>query len=123
MSDEAETAEIGEHALAPSDAVELIEAGVTLIDVRRPYEFEAGHLAGARNIEINELTAHAEEIPRDRAVLFYCRTGNRSSMAVEAFREAGWEAHNLAGGIEAWHADGRPLEPEEGEVVAPLPPS
>lgn len=123
MSDEAETAEVGEHALVPRDAVELIEAGATLIDVRRPYEFEAGHLAGARNIEMNELTAHAEEIPRDRAVLFYCRTGNRSSMAVEAFREAGYEAHNLAGGIEAWNADGQPLEPEGGEVIAPLPPS
>jgi rhodanese-related sulfurtransferase len=123
VSDEAETAEVGEHALALDVAVELIEAGATLIDVRRPYEFEAGHLAGARNIEMNELTAHAEEIPRDRALLFYCRTGNRSSMAVEAFREAGYDAHNLVGGIEAWHADGRPLEPEDGEVVAPLPPS
>jgi rhodanese-related sulfurtransferase len=123
VSDEAEAAEQSEHAVAPARAAELIAEGVTLIDVRRPYEFEAGHLAGARNIEINELTAHAEEIPRDRVVLFYCRTGNRSSMAVDAFREAGYDAHNLAGGIEAWNQEGRPLEPEDGEVRAPLPPS
>jgi rhodanese-related sulfurtransferase len=123
VSDEAPTAEQSEHAVAPARAAELIAEGVTLIDVRRPYEYEAGHLAGAVNIEINALTARAGEIPRDRIVLFYCRTGNRSSMAVDAFREAGYDAHNLAGGIEAWNQEGRPLEPEDGEVRAPLPPS
>ena len=56
-------------------------------------------------------------------MLFYCRSGNRSGMAAEAFREAGYDAHNLAGGIEAWAEAGRPLEPEDGEVRAPLPPS
>ena len=128
MSDEAEpgpeeAVESGPYALEPAAAGELIEAGATLIDVRRDYEFAAGHLEGASNIELNELPAHADEIPRERPVIFYCRSGNRSSMAVDAFREAGYEAHNLAGGIEAWNADGRPLEPADGEVAVPLPPS
>ena len=56
-------------------------------------------------------------------MLFDCRSGNRSGMAADAFREAGWDTHNLAGGLEAWVADGRPLEPDDGEVRAPLPPS
>ena len=43
-------------------------------------------------------------------------------MAVAALREAGFDAHNIAGGLEAWSAEGRPLEPEGGEV-APLPAS
>lgn len=123
MNDGAETATAGEHSLSPQRAAELIEAEATLIDVRRPYEFEAGHLVGARNIEVNELPASADQIPGDRAVLFYCRTGNRSSIAVDAFRKAGYQAHNLTGGIEAWVADGRALEPDDGEVRAPLPPS
>jgi rhodanese-related sulfurtransferase len=126
VSDEAETPEEQApqpYALSPAAAAELIEAGATLIDVRRDYEFAAGHLEGATNIEMNELTAHAEEIPRDRPVLFYCRAGGRSSMAADAFREAGYEAHNLAGGIEAWNGEGRPLEPADGEVAVPLPPS
>ena len=113
----------GEHAVTPDRAAALIEGGATLIDVRRPYEYEGGHLPGADNVEMNELPARSSEIPRDAAVLFYCRTGNRSSMAVDAFREAGYEAHNLAGGIEAWVADGRTLAPEGGEVRAPPPPS
>lgn len=109
--------------LDPTRAAELIEADATLVDVRRPFEWEGGHLEGARNIELNELAAAAESIDRGRPVLFYCRSGNRSEMAVEAFRQAGFDAHNLAGGIEAWVASGRPIEPADGEVRAPLPPS
>jgi rhodanese-related sulfurtransferase len=44
-------------------------------------------------------------------------------MAAAAFREAGWDAYHMEGGIEAWAADGHPLEPEGGEVRAPLPAS
>jgi rhodanese-related sulfurtransferase len=44
-------------------------------------------------------------------------------MAAEALRQAGFDAHHLAGGLEAWKADGRPLEPEGGEVRPPLPAS
>jgi rhodanese-related sulfurtransferase len=107
--------------LSPGQAAELIEAGAELIDVRRPYEFEGGRIAGARNLEMNGLSAHAEELPRDRPIVFYCRSGNRSGMAAEAFRQAGFDAHHIAGGIEAWHADGRPLEPADAEVRPPLP--
>jgi rhodanese-related sulfurtransferase len=109
--------------LAPERVAELIDEGAELIDVRRPYEYEGARLAGSRNVEMNELTAASDSIPRDRPVLFYCRGGNRSGMAAQAFREAGYDAHSLAGGIEAWVAEGRPLEPEDGEVRAPLPPS
>ena len=126
MSDDAEPTEEAApqpYAVTPADVAELIEAGGTVIDVRRDEEFAGGHLEGARHIEMNELTAHAEEIPRDRPVLFYCRSGNRSAMAADAFQQAGYDAHNLAGGIEAWAAAGRPLEPADGEVVAPPPPA
>lgn len=124
MSENGETAATAnERELDPARAAELIDAGVTLIDVRRPFEFEGGHLPGAANLEMNELTPRAAEIPKDLPVLFTCRTGNRSGMAADAFREAGWDAHNLAGGLEGWVADGRPLEPEDGEVRPPPPPS
>jgi hydroxyacylglutathione hydrolase len=118
----------GEQATAEEVDVgqlaELLAAGnVELIDVRREYEWEGGRIAGARHVELNALTAASETIPRDRPVILYCRTGNRSAMAVEAFRLAGFDARNLAGGIEAWVAAGNQLEPEGGEVRAPLPAS
>jgi rhodanese-related sulfurtransferase len=119
MSDET----VPDTDLEPERFAELIAAGGRLIDVRRPYEYEGGRLAGAENIEMNELTAASESIDRDRPVLFYCRSGNRSGMAADAFREAGYDAYHLAGGIEAWAAAGKPLDPEDGGVRAPLPAS
>jgi rhodanese-related sulfurtransferase len=110
-------------AIDPGRFAELIGEGAALVDVRRAYEFDAGRVAGATNIEINELSAAADSLPRDRPLLFYCRRGNRSAMAAEAFRQAGYDAHHLAGGIEAWVEAGRELEPSDGEVRAPLPAS
>jgi rhodanese-related sulfurtransferase len=109
---ELETAKVAE--MAASDEVELI-------DVRRDYEYEGGHLPGARWIEMNDLTASSESIPKDRPVVFYCRSGNRSAMAAEAFAQAGYDAHNLAGGILAWVDLENALEPEDGTVVEPRP--
>jgi len=103
--------------ISPEQAAELIAAGAELIDVRRDYEFAAGRIAGARHIEVNELAGEAESIPKFRPVLFYCRTGCRSSLAAAAFSQADWDAHNLEGGLEAWVESGNDIEPEDGEVV------
>ena len=116
-------AEASASELSPEQVEELVAQGAELIDVRRDYEWEGGRIAGARHIEMNELSAAAGSLPRERAIVFYCRGGNRSQMAAEAFRQGGWDAYNLAGGISAWAEAGRPLEPEEGEVRAPLPAS
>lgn len=122
-------AEEAENAVAPTalevdvgHLAEMIAAGdVELIDVRRDYEYEAGHIPGARHIELNDLTASAESIPRERPVVFYCRSGNRSAMAAEAFDQASYDAHNLAGGITAWVDTENPLEPDDGVVAEPRP--
>jgi len=119
MSDEAATT----FELTAAEGAELIARGAEVIDVRRPYEYEGGHLIGARNVEMNELTTAADSIARDRPVLFSCRTGDRSGMAAQAFREAGYDAYNLAGGMVAWIEAGQPIEPDGGAVVQPLPPS
>jgi hydroxyacylglutathione hydrolase/adenylyltransferase/sulfurtransferase len=90
---------------------------IQLIDVRQPEEFEAGRIAGARLIELSQLSANARTIDPDRPVVFYCRSGARSAMAAEAFIRAGFEAHNLAGGLLEWQAAGLPIEPDGGYVA------
>jgi rhodanese-related sulfurtransferase len=111
-----------ETEIEPARAAEMLEAGeVELIDVRHPYEWEAGRIEGARPIEVNDLSGQAESIPRAKPVLFYCRSGNRSALAAAAFRQAGWEAYNLAGGLRAWVDNGLPLDPPDGEVAEPRP--
>jgi rhodanese-related sulfurtransferase len=102
-------------------AAELIESGAFLVDVRRPYEWEAGRIPGAQHIEMNDLAPNAESVPRDRPVVFYCRSGSRSALAAAAFRQAGWDAYNLEGGVTAWAEQGRELDPSDGEVAPPKP--
>ena len=103
--------------LGPDEVRDLIESGAQVVDVREDREWEAGRMPGSVHIELNELTQRAEEVGREDAVVFVCRTGNRSGMAADAFREAGWDAHNMAGGLVAWVEAGNPLEPEDGEVL------
>ncbi|HLI59397.1 MAG TPA: rhodanese-like domain-containing protein [Solirubrobacteraceae bacterium] len=95
------------------------EGAIQLIDVRAPHEHEAGRIAGTRLIELSELTSRAGEIDRRRPVVFYCRSGGRSAMATEAFARAGYDAHNMTGGMLAWQAEGLPIEPEGGVVADP----
>ncbi len=92
---------------------------IQLIDVRQPHEHEAGRIAGGRLVELSRLTAEAQTIDISRPVVFYCRSGARSAMATEAFAGAGFDSHNLAGGLVGWDAAGLPLEPADGYVGDP----
>jgi rhodanese-related sulfurtransferase len=88
-----------------------------VVDVREPYEREAGHIAGTRHIELVQLSERAGTLDRERAIVFYCRVGARSEMAAQAFRASGFEAYSMAGGLVRWAEEGRPLEPDGGRVA------
>ena len=104
--------------LAPERLAEMLESGdVELIDVRRPHEWEAGRIPGARRVEVNELPAEAEKLDREQPVVLYCRAGSRSQLAAEGLSAGGFEAHALAGGITAWTEQNHPLEPPGGYVA------
>ena len=102
----------------PQQVAELLRADeIQLVDVRQSYEHEAGRIAGDRHIELAGLAGEAETLDRERPVVFYCRSGARSGMAPEAFRGAGFNAHNMVGGLLEWEAAGLPLEPESGYIA------
>ena len=103
----------------PARLVEWLHAdpAVQVIDVREPYEREAGHIDGTRHIEMGRLSGEAASVDRERPVVFYCRVGSRSTLAAEAFRTAGYEAYSLDGGLVRWAQEGRPLSPEGGTVA------
>ena len=104
--------------VTPAEVAEALESGsATVIDVREPYEWEAGRIAGTIHIELERLAGRAESIDRDKPVIFQCRVGRRSTMAAQAFRAGGYDARSLAGGIQAWVEEGRPLIPEGGHVA------
>lgn len=112
----APSSEIG---IAPERLAEwLAEDGeLQVVDVREPYEREAGHIAGTRHIELTKLSEQAASLDQSRPVVFYCRVGARSTMAAQALRAAGYEAYSMDGGLVRWAAEQRPLEPEDGRVA------
>jgi rhodanese-related sulfurtransferase len=99
------------------EAKVLLDQGAQLVDVRADHEWEAGHLPGAVHIALPELAQRAEEIDRERPVIFYCRSDNRSDMATTALAEAGYDAVKLSEGATGWEEEGLELEPEGGYVA------
>ena len=109
--------EATENEVSREQAQKLIEAGAQLIDVRVDHEWEAGRIAGATHLPLDELAERTGEIDRERPVLLYCRGGNRSTMAAAALTEAGFEATKLSEGIVGWDEAGLPLAPDGGYVA------
>jgi rhodanese-related sulfurtransferase len=85
-----------------------------LLDVREPDEWAAGYAPGARHIPMGQLNARAAEIPQDQVVYVICRSGVRSARVAQALTAAGWEAVNVAGGMQDWAAAGRPMATDSG---------
>jgi rhodanese-related sulfurtransferase len=100
-----------------NEVQKLVDEGAQLVDVRADHEWEAGHIAGAVHLPLDELAGRAKELDRERAVVVYCRGGRRCEMAAEALASAGFEATPIAGGIRAWEEAGLPLEPDGGYVA------
>ncbi len=74
-----------------------------LIDVREPYEFQGGSIAKAKNIPLSQLSGRLHEIPKDREVYLFCRSGMRSKNAAKLLSRQGHQKlSHLRGGIMAW---------------------
>jgi rhodanese-related sulfurtransferase len=88
---------------------------IQLVDCREPYEWEAGRVVGSVHIPLNAIMAGGgADLDKERPVAVICRSGNRSELATMMFQARGYEAHNVEGGIEAWAAEGLPIEAPDG---------
>ncbi len=85
-----------------------------LLDVREDDEWAAGHAPDAWHIPLGQLGARAGEIPQDVQVYVICRSGVRSARATQALNGAGWQAINVAGGMQDWAASRRPMTTDSG---------
>jgi len=100
--------------VGPEEAEGLIKSGSALLDVREDYEWDAGHVASAVHIPLGLLAERVGELPSDRQVVVVCRSGVRSARAAAFLVTSGYDAVNLAGGMQAWAAVGLPFESAEG---------
>lgn len=105
----------GRGSLEPVGRADLLaraaRGDVTVIDVRAPEEYRAGHFPGALSVPLPELAARLGELPRDRTVLAYCR-GPWCVLALDAvatLRAAGFEARHVEEGVADWRAAGLPV--------------
>jgi rhodanese-related sulfurtransferase len=87
-----------------------------ILDVREPYEWEAGHIEEALHVPLGEVMAGGGGAGLDQAVpvVVVCKTGNRSELAALMLQARGFDAHNLEGGTEAWVAAGLPIVASDG---------
>jgi rhodanese-related sulfurtransferase len=85
-------------------------AGATVVDIREPGEYVAGHVPGAVLLPMSQLGSRVGELDRGQRLLIICATGNRSAAMTDALRAAGYDAWNVLGGTAAWARSGRPLD-------------
>jgi rhodanese-related sulfurtransferase len=88
--------------------------GAYLLDVREDDEWAAGHVPGATHIPLAQLGGRATEVPRDVTIYVICRSGARSARAAFALVGSGWDAINVAGGMQDWAAAGRAMTADSG---------
>jgi rhodanese-related sulfurtransferase len=91
------------HILDLSTTLLELRAGrLALYDVREGNERAENFIPGSRHLPLGQVKARLGELPRDMPVAFICRTGRRSAMATSTARRAGYDAHNVKGGMTAW---------------------
>lgn len=94
------------------EATRLMNDEALLLDVREDNEWAVGRLPNARHIRLGELSKRLSELEKfkDKPVLVYCRSGNRSARACALLKKSGFSnANNLAGGIIAWEQANLPI--------------
>lgn len=100
--------------LTPQDAYKFIEdTSVSVLDVRTTDEYKISHIKGAVMIPVQELEKRISEIDhlKNKKVLVYCRTGNRSKKALQILQQNGFtQLYHLEKGIKLWMQEGFKVE-------------
>ncbi len=102
--------------ISVDELADLVERGVTVIDVRRPDEYETAHVPGAVLVPLQEIPERLGDVPDDETAYVICKVGGRSMKACEFLVTQGYDVVNIAGGTDAWIESGRPTAsgPEPG---------
>lgn len=89
--------------IAPQEAHDRQKNGAIIIDVRESYEWQEGHIPGARHIPLGSLAQHFDKLDKTKEIVTVCRSGHRSMMAANALQRAGFtQVSNMSGGMVRW---------------------
>ncbi|MET1044268.1 MAG: rhodanese-like domain-containing protein [Microbacteriaceae bacterium] len=81
----------------------------TIIDVREQNEYQAARVEGVTLIPLSEFQDRISELPHEETLYILCASGMRSARVAQYLEQNGYEAINVAGGIQAWQAEGLPV--------------
>ncbi len=98
--------------LTAADLLAQVKAGGKpfIVDVRTPEEFAAGHIDGAKNIDLQTIEKGIKAVPKEQEIVLICRSGNRSAQAYEILAQLGYtKLKNVTGGMQAWEQAGGPV--------------
>ena len=99
--------------VALSGVPDPLPEGLTVLDVREGFEWDAGHIEGAVHVPLGELPQRLDEVPAGQT-LVVCKVGGRSGQATAWLSQQGYDVVNLDGGMLEWEAAGRPMVAEGG---------
>ena len=103
-------------AVGPEEAARRVDEGAVLLDVREPDEWQAGHAPNAVHVPLAALAASIDQLDKEQPVVAVCRVGGRSERAAAVLLQRGYDAVNLAGGMQAWNAAGMPVITDLGDA-------
>jgi rhodanese-related sulfurtransferase len=99
-------------SVSAQDLIRLQNQGALVLDIRKPDEFAAGHITGAKHLSSDQILSAGDHLKKhkEKPVVVYCGTGSLGAAAVRQLNAQGFsKAFNLRGGVAAWRTDNLPL--------------
>lgn len=99
-------------AVSPQDAIRLMNQGALVLDIRKPEEYAAGHISGAKHMPSDQILTAGESMKKykEKPLLVYCDSGSLGGSAARNLAEQGFtKAFTLRGGLNAWRAESLPV--------------
>lgn len=109
---EARMRNVAQSAISAQDLIRLMNQGALVLDIRKPEEFAAGHINGAKHLASDKILSASDTFKRfkDKPVVVYCDSGSLAAAAVRQLLEQGFtKAFTLRGGFNAWRAENLPV--------------
>lgn len=91
------------------DDLAALGSAAVVIDVREQHEYDEAHVEGVRLIPMSSFLERIDEVPMDERIYIMCAAGGRSAQVAMHLNQRGYDAVNVAGGIQAWHGAGHPV--------------
>jgi rhodanese-related sulfurtransferase len=103
---------VAQSAISAQDLIRLMNQGALVLDIRKPEQFAAGHVNGAKHLDSDKILSASDTFKRfkEKPVIVYCESGSLAAAAVRQLNQQGFtKAFTLRGGFAAWRTENLPV--------------